>query len=167
LLGLEKIMFLRAILMLACMSIAASQGAHAQTLTVNTSISPRQIAVILDKAGYPSEIASINTTQRGLLGQIVKTKIDGQGVNVYFFDCNGTDCKSFQITLGLAPEPRFTLDFANRWNRETRFVRGLLAANGNFVMQYDIEVTGGVTDACLTNSFAMFHQVLTDFDKFK
>lgn len=160
-------MFLRAILMLACMGVAASQSAHAQTLTVNTSISPRQISAILDKAGYPSEIASITTTQKGLLGKIVKTKIDGKGVNVYFFDCNGDDCKSFQITLGLAPEPRFNVEFANRWNQQTRFVRGLLAANGNFVMQYDIEVTGGVTDACLSNSFAMFNQVLNDFDKFK
>jgi hypothetical protein len=160
-------MFLKAILVLASMGVAAAQSANAQTFTVDTSISPQQISAILNKAGFPSEIAKINTNQTGLLDQIVKTKIDGKGVNVYFFDCKGNDCKSFQITLGLPHEDRFTVEFANRWNQGTRFVRGLLAANGNFVMQYDIEVTGGVTDACLTNSFAMFNQVLTDFDKFK
>jgi hypothetical protein len=166
-LGLEKIMSLKASLVFAGMSVAAIQTANAETLTVNTSISPQQIAATLNKAGYPSEIATITTNQNGLLGQIVKTKIDGKGVNVYLFDCKGADCKSFQITLGLPPEPRFTVEFANRWNQQTRFVRGFLASSGNFVMQYDIEVIGGVTDTCLSNSFAMFNQVLTDFDKFK
>jgi hypothetical protein len=165
-------MFLRAIFMLACMAVAATQSASAQTTiaqapAVNTTISPQQISAILTKAGYPAEIADIKTDQRGLLAHIVKTTIDGKGVFVYFFDCNGASCRSYQITLGLAPEGRFTVDFANRWNLATRFVRGMLAANGNFVMQYDVEVAGGITDACLTNSINLFNQVLKDFDKFQ
>jgi hypothetical protein len=158
--------------MLACMAVAATQSASAQTTieqaqTVNTTISPQRISAILTKTGNPAEIADIKTSQKGLLAQIVKTTINGKGVFVYFFDCNGTNCKSYQITLGLPHEGRFTADFANRWNLETRFVRGMLAANGNFVMQYDVEVAGGITDACLTNSINLFNQVLKDFDKFQ
>jgi hypothetical protein len=165
-------MFLRAILMLACMAMAATQSANAQTAiahasTVNMTISPQQMSGILTKAGYPAELADIKTSENGLLAQIVKTKMDDKGVFIYFFDCKDTNCKSFQITLGLAPESRFTVDFANRWNQVTRFVRGLIAANGNFVMQYDVEVSGGTTDACLTNSINLFNQVLKDFDKFR
>jgi putative sensory transduction regulator len=160
-------MFLRAISLVAYMAVAATQSANAQTSTVNTSVSPQQMSGILTKAGYRAELADIKTSEKGLFGQIVKTTMDGKGVFVYFFDCNDTNCKSFQITLGLAPESRFTVDFANRWNRVTRFVRGMVAANGNFVMQYDVEVSGGTTDACLTNSVNLFNQVLTDFDKFQ
>jgi hypothetical protein len=141
--------------------------ANAQAPTVITTVSPQQMAGILTKAGYPAEIADIKTSERGLFGRIVKTTMDGKGVFVYFFDCNDDKCKSFQITLGLAPERKFTVEFANRWNRITRFVRGLVADNGNFVMQYDVEVSGGTTDACLTNSVNLFNQVLTDFDKFQ
>jgi hypothetical protein len=165
-------MFLRAILMSAYMAMAATQSANAQTAIaqipiVNTTISPQQMSGILTKAGYPADLADIKTSEKGLLGQIVKTTMDGKGVFIYFFDCNNASCKSFQITLGLTPESRFTVDFANRWNRLTRFVRGMVAANGNFVMQYDVEVSGGTTDACLTNSITLFNQVLTDFDKFR
>jgi hypothetical protein len=164
--------FPRAILMVACVAMATSQSANAQSAiaqvpTVNTTISPQEMSVILTKAGYPAELTDIKTSEKGLLGRIVKTIMDGKGVFVYFFDCNDANCKSFQITLGLAPESRFTVDFANRWNRVTRFVRGMIAANGNFVMQYDVEVSGGTSDACLTNSINLFNQVLTDFDKFQ
>jgi hypothetical protein len=154
------------------MAMAAPQSANAQTAiaqapTVNATISPQQVSAILTKAGYSAELADIKTSEKGLLGQIIKTTMDGKGVFIYFFDCSDTNCKSLQITLGLAPESRFTVDFANRWNRVTRFVRGMVAANGNFVMQYDVEVSGGTTDACLTNSINLFKQVLTDFDKFQ
>jgi hypothetical protein len=165
-------MLLRAILMLAYMAMAATQSVNAQTAitqapTVNTTISPQQMSGILTKAGYPAELADIKTSEKGLLAQIVKTTMDGKGVFIYFFDCSDANCKSFQITLGLAPESRFTVDFANRWNQATRFVRGMVAANGNFVMQYDVEVSGGITDSCLTNSINLFNQVLKDFDKFQ
>jgi hypothetical protein len=146
---------------------ARAQTAIAQAPTVITTVSPQQMSEILTKAGYPAELTEIKTSERGLLGKIVKTTMDGKGVFVYFFDCNDDKCKSFQITLGLAPDRKFTVEFANRWNRVTRFVRGLVAANGNFVMQYDVEVSGGATDACLTNSVNLFNQVLTDFDKFQ
>jgi hypothetical protein len=148
------------------MLVQVAPGALAQTADVYRAISPQQMSTILMHAGCPAEIAD-KPGDGGLLSKIVKTTIDGKGVFIYFWDCKGESCDSAQIVLGLAPEPRFTESFANRWNQKARFSRGMLAANGNFVIQYDVEVAGGVTEAYLTNCLSLFSKILTDFDAFR
>ena len=86
--------------------------------------------------------------------------------SIYFYACNDDGCQSIQYRTLFQRNERFTLAFVNAWNYEKRFAKAYLDRDGDLVLEWDVDLDGGVSVAYVAESIATFQTMLTAFDRF-
>jgi hypothetical protein len=123
-------------------------------------ISPNQMAGILRNRGAPSEIVTENNRSR------IRTQIGGRRVTILFYACNDTGCQSIQYRAVFQRNDRYTLAFVNAWNYEKRFAKTYLDNEGDLILEWDVDLDGGVSVPFISESVQTFQTMLGAFDRF-
>ena len=128
---------------------------EAQRLTVE------QFARVMQEAGFRAEIVRRENNR-----PYVRTGLSGRRVAVYLYDCNPEGCRSVQYSAIFTKDPRFTVALSNDWNARKRFVKTYIDADGDLVVEWDVDMDGGVTQDFVTRSILTFERFLGQFDSF-
>lgn len=123
-------------------------------------ITPQQMAGVLRNRGNRAEIVTENNRTR------IRTQIGNRRVTIYFYACNDVGCQSIQYRALFEKNERFTLAFVNAWNYEKRFAKTYLDSDNDLVLEWDVDLDGGVTVGFVSESVATFQTMLTAFDRF-
>lgn len=127
-----------------------------------TEIAPDQIVQLFKEDGYLAELLQLKATPEK---SFVRFKVEGFNSSVYFYhECDDKPgyYKSIQISTSFSD--KVSVEKANQWNRERRFIKMYSDSNGELVFERDISLEGGVTKKFLmeriTEWRSMFMSVL-------
>lgn len=123
-------------------------------------IFPGQMAALLRERGNPAEVITENNRTR------IRTEIGSRRSSIHFYACNDDGCQSIQYRTLFQRHERFTLAFVNAWNYEKRFAKAYLDRDGDLVLEWDVDLDGGVSVAYVAESIATFQTMLNTFDRF-
>ncbi|MGY6706567.1 YbjN domain-containing protein [Roseinatronobacter sp.] len=91
-------------------------------------------------------------------------RINGVLYTVNFYGCtNGANCTTLQFQAGWNSTGDLTLDDMNVWNQEKRFGKAYLDAEDDPVIEWDVNLFGGVSTVNLDDTFDWWRLVLQDF----
>jgi hypothetical protein len=125
---------------------------------VFTEFAPDDLASIIRDGGYRAELIHENDHYR------IRTGMGGYTCNAYLY-CNADGkCTSLDWGLNFNPASMYTLTLANRFNREYRYAKAYLAANGTFTLEYSVDFAGGVTREAILQSAQRFENVASGLD---
>ena len=144
---------------LAC--LAASAAAQAQTTQqeVILSVTPDEMAKILQDIGYRAEILKNNEGKRR-----IRTRIGGWNVTLNFYSCDDKEnCKSIGLRSFFENEKKKGVQFANEWNQEKRFTKVYIDKDNDVNIEYDFLFRDGVTKGNIRAYFDVYEDQLKDF----
>ena len=76
---------------------------------------------------------------------------------------NSPDFSSLQFHIGFKAQPEQQV--VNRWNQENRYGRAFLDAEGDPILQYDIDLEGGATEELILEAQKTFRALVEDFNE--
>ncbi|HEX8165694.1 MAG TPA: YbjN domain-containing protein [Beijerinckiaceae bacterium] len=141
--------------------LAASATAHAQTTQqeVILSVTPDEMAKILQDIGYRAEILKNNEGKRR-----IRTRIGGWNVTLNFYSCDDKEnCKSIGVRSFFENEKKRSAQWANEWNREKRFTKVYIDKDNDVNIEYDFLFRDGVTKGNIRAYFDVYEDQLKDF----
>jgi hypothetical protein len=144
---------------LAASAIMLMSPPAARAQDVIKNITQAQFADILKNAGYRAEIVPANPRP------FVRTGIGGHTVVVVFFDCKDA-CGSFQFFANFKQAAKFTPALVARWNVERRYAKTYLNKDGDLRLEYDVDLTGGVSAGYIKQVTLSFEKLLANLDEF-
>lgn len=154
--GLRNLV-LAAAVALAGPALAQPKDAPVATLT---SVSVEGFASLLQDQGFKAEQV------QGRYVPLVFTGMAGRQVSVGFYDCTAGACAAIQYRLIFRKDDDLTLDLANAWNVRKRFAKAHVATDGRLILEWDYDLSGGVSSAALRQSVQRFQQMVGLFDQF-
>jgi hypothetical protein len=135
-------------------SVGALAEGSIKTATAN------EVAEILKGAGYRAEIVS--STQR----PYVRTGIGGHNVVVLMFDCKAEACSGIQFWTGIKKTDKFTVSFVEGWNAARRLAKFHLTKDGDLHVEYDIDLSGGVSPDYIKQAALLYERLLARMDEY-
>lgn len=151
----------RALLLLAALCAAPTPfGAFAASRsdTVHTSVTGAELSGILAGMGLVAELSTDPTGDPRLVFEQ-----DGYKVLVATYGCEGGTCSSVQLYAGFSVGRKTPLEKINDWNRGHRFGRAYLDAEGDPVIEYDLDLEGGVSKRAIEEWVRTFGLILPTF----
>lgn len=136
--------------------LLAPPATLAQTIVDATD--PDQIAEIA--RGY----GAVDVTTDAAGDPLLLGRMDGNQYQIIFYGCDGgTACTNIQFQA--AWENTGSMDDATirSWNAENRFGKALMDADYDPVIQWDVNLFGGVSHANLDNTFDWWRMVMNAF----
>jgi len=135
-------------------------------------LAPVAKAQQLVTAGQPEEIENIargygsaNLTEDNRGDPMVTGRIDGTRYQVLFYGCtNGAECRSIQFSAGWITDGAVSRAQIGEWNRTRRFGKAFLDNEGDPVLQWDVNLFGGVSRRNLDDTFDWWRIVLAQFE---
>lgn len=124
------------------------------------SVTANDIAEILKAAGYRAEIVS--STER----PYVRTGIGGHNVVVQLFDCKADACSAIQFWTGIQKSGKFTVSFVEGWNAQRRLAKFHLTKDGALHVEYDIDLSGGVSSGYIKQTALLYERLLARMDEY-
>lgn len=137
-------------------SFAFAPSVSAQSLIEATDI--EEIANIA--RGYGSA-----TVQKDNIGDPqILGRIDGVQYTVNFYGCdNGNGCTTIQFRAAWTNPGSITVNDMNRWNQDKRFGKAYLDTANDPVIEWDVNLFGGVSARNLDDTFDWWKIVLDNF----
>lgn len=95
----------------------------------------------------------------------IRGRIEGNAFSVYFYGCNDqkVNCSTINLTASWDVDGAATLDQINAWNAGKRFGRAYVDADGNAVVETDINLSGSVTYANMEGNIDWWRIIMADF----
>lgn len=148
---------------LAGMAVAAfmlTAGAAAAKDLPEGGLTAQEVASWLQKNGYRGDIS---TTSEGR----PKVASATQGINffIHFFDCKGDRCASIQFSAGFTTDGAYTLEKANQWNNEKRWITATMDDEHDPWISRDIDLYPGGTYEMLDDELKIWDDMVGHFLK--
>jgi hypothetical protein len=133
----------------------------APAVTAQSLIDARSVDEIANIArGYGS--ATLQTDSAG--DPQIMGRIDGIQYTVNFYGCNsGANCTTIQFRAAWKNPGNVTLEQMNSWNQDKRFGKAYLDFDNDPVIEWDINLFGGVSARNLDDTFDWWKIVLENF----
>lgn len=129
-----------------------------------SSITPESMQTLLQDMGIAS---SVDHDEEGPILVVDSTGgIPGAGVGVWFFDCQGSECGSFQIWTYFESQRPVDLRLINRWNSEQRWAIASVEDELFPVLALDVNVDGGVSRDNIADLVLLFSEQAQQFQEF-
>ncbi len=91
-------------------------------------------------------------------------KIDNIPYSIRFRNCSDKQiCEDINFRVGFLIKP--TSDIINQWNKSKRFTRAYLDDEGDAIIEMDIILKGGISEANLSEIFSYWRLSLAGFIK--
>lgn len=92
---------------------------------------------------------------------IIKSGANGYDYSVHFYGCKERKaCDSLEFYVGFTDDGKNTLDLANRWNKNKRFVHMAVQDDGVLSVSYDVATIGGINQANFADIMAWWDTML-------
>lgn len=157
---------------LAALLGGATQGTDTGQATTTTSptapaltgglvdaSSPQAIAGLMQQAGYRAVVTTDNVGDPK-----IESSAAGADFSIYFYDCeNGQNCLSLQYTSGYDLPDGASLGLINDWNSTKRFGFAYLDNENDPFLNYDVNMSYGVTEQNFLDSLSLWDTILADF----
>lgn len=96
---------------------------------------------------------------------MVTGRIDGIPYNVHFRNCmDASMCKDINFRVGFLS--KLSLETINGWNRTKRFARAYLDGEGDAILEMDVVLDGGVSEANMSEIFAYWRLSMKQFTSY-
>ncbi|MCC5971196.1 MAG: YbjN domain-containing protein [Pararhodobacter sp.] len=97
-------------------------------------------------------------------GPWIRAEMDDVVYTISFFNCTeGENCTSVQLRAWWESDDAHSLMQMNDWNRHRRFGAAYLDINDNATIEFDVNLTGGVTALNFDDTLQWWQLVLTEF----
>lgn len=97
---------------------------------------------------------------------MISGRMGGQEYRVFFFDCiENKNCRTIQFWSYISGTG-VSLDKVHEWNRDKRFAKAYFDADGDVVMEWDVNLWGGVSKTNLDDTFDWWKVVMPEFIEF-
>jgi len=97
-------------------------------------------------------------------GPWIRAEMDGVVYTISFLNCtDGVDCRSVQFRAWWESEGAHTIAQMNQWNRDRRFSAAYLDSDMNATVEFDVNLTGGVTAVNFDDTLQWWATVLREF----
>lgn len=126
-----------------------------------SKLSGEQLAGLMQDWGYK---AALSEDDYG--DPMISTATSGAQYKVYFYDCSETQpksCDNLMLSAGFIYEDDLEPGIANQWNLNNRYGRAYIDEEGDPILERDISLTGGVSEANLKEQFRIWDDSLGDF----
>lgn len=134
----------------------AAPSAHAQTLVDGANIDG-----IVEAA---REYGSATRASQPDGNPMIAGKIEGIPYFVRFRNCSGRDtCSDINIRVGFLVKP--PIEAINAWNRDKRFSKAYLDAEGDAILEMDVVLVGGVSQDNMSEIFSYWRLALDQFTR--
>lgn len=134
-----------------CLSSASLAMAQADHGNVVESLTGQRVAALLGEAGFPdSEVdddGDVTVTMQGYRVLFLVGSYDGKNIAARFA-LGGTEA---------------TADTVNRFDKDKRFGRAFLDDEGDPVLESDLDLEGGVTEARVKDFFRTYNELMVHF----
>lgn len=124
---------------------------------------PRTPTAVFEAARTFGEIEFTDPDSEGrpvLLGDI-----DGIYYSMVVFGCDAFDgCESVQFYASFISDDNATLEFANDWNLDKRWVTAFLDTDGDMVITMTANIRYGVTRENFLDTFDVWRSLMLDFN---
>lgn len=147
--------------------------AFAKILTLSTlALAPAATgAQTLLDASDPEAIANIargygavEVTSDAVGDPMLRGRMDGKQYLVLFYGCeNGRNCTNIQFRAAWVNTGAVTQSTIQVWNNDNRFGKATLDAENDPVIQWDVNLFGGVSRTNLDDTFDWWRVVLDGF----
>lgn len=131
---------------LAALSVAIPSGAVAAEASkcgaaLVCASAPQTVVDAFIAAGYKAKL-----TKDSVGDPKIESAANGYDFAVYFYGCEqARNCTSIQFQIGFADDGKNTLELANTWNRDKRFIKMAVAKDDGLTVSYDVSTLGGLT----------------------
>jgi len=123
---------------------------------------PEFTAQSLKSVGYTEvEFVDVNDAKQ------VQAKVNGVTIRVYHYGCESNVCSSVVFYTTFGKQQQIDANYINAWNREKRFAKLYVEANGALSFDMDVHFTGGVSPEYLASSAKLFGTLLKVLFEFK
>lgn len=113
-------------------------------------------------AGYRAKLESDNSGD-----PVIKSAANGYDYSVHFFGCEENKaCDSLEFYVGSADDGKNTLDLANRWNKNKRFIHMAVQDDAILSVSYDVATIGGINQANFADIMAWWDTMLGEMRAF-
>ena len=111
-------------------------------------------------AGFgAAEVETAPTGEPLILAEIEETRYA-----ILFYGCTeGADCSDIQLVARWTAPPELGLEDVNRWNAQTRFANAWLDPEGDPVLEFAVNLKGGVSAENLQDSFDWWRLLIAGF----
>lgn len=149
-------------LMLWATAIAAAGIAFPAQAQMVSAKKPETLVQSLQAAGYSAEMLKDSTGD-----PMIKSSVGGHPFRIIFFGCKANkDCATIAFTSGYDKKGTTALTSINEWNRDKRFGRAFLDAEGDPILAMDVDLDdGGVSRALFTDNLEFWVAVKAAFEK--
>lgn len=150
----------RAIALAATAMLGAAQPAAAQMVS---AANPESIARVLRDRGFRAEL-----TKDAEQNPLIKSGAEGANFLLVFFNCDAAHrCATVQFYAGFDREGQFSLEKLNDWNKSKRFGRAYRDAEGDPVVEMDLDLDdGGMSQALFEDNLEFWTTILGEFRSF-
>jgi Putative bacterial sensory transduction regulator len=121
--------------------------------------SPQAIANLMQQAGYRAVLTTDNVGDPK-----IESSAAGADFSIYFYGCeNGQNCLSLQYTSGYDLPDGASLGLMNDWNGTKRFGFAYLDNENDPFLNYDVNMSYGVSEQNFLDSLSLWDSILADF----
>ncbi|QYU70641.1 YbjN domain-containing protein [Leptolyngbya sp. 15MV] len=152
--GIRRALFIA----VGCALVFTSAALRAQTIVASD---PQTVVAALQASGLETDLIESSDGSRR-----IDSSHDGIKFVVFFFTCDDDErnCKTLQFFMGYTDAKDTTLEQLNEWNRTKRFTRAYRDADGDPVLEMDVDTDmGGVPDAWFREQISVW---LSQMDAF-
>jgi Putative bacterial sensory transduction regulator len=121
--------------------------------------SPQALANLMQQAGYRAVLTTDNVGDPK-----IESSAAGADFSIYFYGCeNGQNCLSLQYTSGYDLPDGASLGLMNDWNGTKRFGFAYLDNENDPFLNYDVNMSYGVSEQNFLDSLSLWDSILADF----
>ncbi|QNQ11213.1 YbjN domain-containing protein [Sphingomonas alpina] len=122
----------------------------------------KTVAGVMMQAGYKADIKKSESGQ-----EYIASGVNGSEFTVRFYGCkNNTGCDSLEFFSWYKKQPHFSPALANEWNRDKRFLKVAIDADGDLVEYIYLSAIGKTTYANFIDYIEWYAQMDVSLGKF-
>lgn len=148
-------------LLFAATAAFAAAPALAQQVTATD---PQTVVQALSASGYQAQLTKDNSGD-----PMIRSSSSGSGFLIYFYNCtSGAACATvqFHASYDTTTESAPSLETINKWNREQRFGRAYLDAQGDPAIEMDVDLDdGGMSQELFIDNLEFWVVVMARFEE--
>ena len=155
------------------------------------AVTPQDMLILLDSLDIEARLVALPRNAGGRAHPLgVAANTDGLYWDVVFYGCSGqgaalsaadvedgeslpeidlravSGCRDFALSAGFDLEFPVSVQTINRFNREHRFARAVLAEDGSPMIEMDVSLDGGVSRDALEAEIAAWRALLLKFSRY-
>ena len=128
-----------------------------------TAQNPDSLLSLFQAEGFPAQMKL-----DGAGDPLITVRYYGTSFSLYFYGCQqGKECTAVQFHSGYRTDHDYTIEQANAWNMEKRYVRSYVTDRGSVRIEYDIFLgQDGVSEDLFNAALNIWLKSLIDFEEY-